>query len=333
MPHELPGRPWEKVAIDLFTWEDKDYLVTSDYYTNFWEVDRLKRTNSSTVISKLKRHFARQGIPEQVISDNAQNLTSDEFQRFARDWDFDHVTVSPYNSKSNVKAESSVKAAKRMLRKAKKSGTDPYLALLEIRNTPTQGMGSSPMQRLNNRRARTLLPMTPNLLKPRVINVETERDQMQQLKNRQTKYYNRNAKDLPAMEEGDTVRMKPFAKGQRERKKGVVVARLDEMSYTVDTPDGSYRRNRADIKRTMEKPPPTTMQRKSLHIPPRKTGGNESIAPRTTGNTEPIHRPIGDNKSAREEPMATSREKNNLHTPTNKLPPQPIHTSTPLAPL
>ncbi|XP_014678323.1 PREDICTED: uncharacterized protein LOC106818112 [Priapulus caudatus] len=152
MPHELP---------------DKDYLVTSDYYTNFWEVDRLKRSNSSTIISKLKRHFARQGIPEQVISDNAQNPTSDGFQRFARDWDFEHVTVSPYNSKANGKAESSVKAAKRMLRKAKKSGTDPYLALLEIRNTPTQGMGSSPMQRLNNRRARTLLPMTPNLLKPR----------------------------------------------------------------------------------------------------------------------------------------------------------------------
>ncbi|XP_014674664.1 PREDICTED: endogenous retrovirus group K member 18 Pol protein-like [Priapulus caudatus] len=100
--------------------------VTSDYDTNFLEVGRLKRTNSSTIISKLKRHFARQGIPEQVNSDNAQNLTSDEFQRFARDWDFEHVTVSPYNSKANGKAESSVKAAKRMLRKMKKSGTDPY---------------------------------------------------------------------------------------------------------------------------------------------------------------------------------------------------------------
>jgi hypothetical protein len=66
-------------------------------------------------------------------------------------------------------------------------------------------------------------------------------------KRRQVKYFNRHATDLPALEDGDTVRMKPFIKGQREWKKAVVVNRLDQRSYTVDTPDGSYRRNRADI--------------------------------------------------------------------------------------
>ena len=47
------------------------------------------------------------------------------------------------------------------------SYTDPYLALLEIKNTPTQGLGSSPAQRLLNRRTRTLLPMSSKLLAPR----------------------------------------------------------------------------------------------------------------------------------------------------------------------
>ena len=41
MSHEVPSRPWEKIATDIFTLDGKDYLVTTDYYSNFWEVDRL----------------------------------------------------------------------------------------------------------------------------------------------------------------------------------------------------------------------------------------------------------------------------------------------------
>ena len=40
-PHETPSRPWERVSCDLFTWDSKEYLITVDYYSNFWEVDRL----------------------------------------------------------------------------------------------------------------------------------------------------------------------------------------------------------------------------------------------------------------------------------------------------
>ena len=38
MSHEVPSRPWEKIATDIFTLDGKDYLVTKDYYSNFWEV-------------------------------------------------------------------------------------------------------------------------------------------------------------------------------------------------------------------------------------------------------------------------------------------------------
>ena len=36
MSHEVPQRPWEKVAVDLLTQDQKDYLVTGDYYSGFW---------------------------------------------------------------------------------------------------------------------------------------------------------------------------------------------------------------------------------------------------------------------------------------------------------
>jgi hypothetical protein len=95
-------------------------VVTSDYYSRYWEVGKLKRTNSATIIKTLKKQFAGHGIPEQVISDHAVHSTSDEFHKIAID--FEHITVSLYNNTSNGKAKSSVKAEKRVLRKNKKSG-------------------------------------------------------------------------------------------------------------------------------------------------------------------------------------------------------------------
>ena len=101
MSHEVPSRPWEKIATDIFTLDGKDYLITIDYCSNFWEVDRLPNTKASTTILKLKSHFARYGIPDQVISDNGPQFTSDEFTNFSRTWDFEHLTSSPGNSKAN----------------------------------------------------------------------------------------------------------------------------------------------------------------------------------------------------------------------------------------
>lgn len=31
-PHPVPDRPWQRVAIDLFTFENRNYLVLVDYY-------------------------------------------------------------------------------------------------------------------------------------------------------------------------------------------------------------------------------------------------------------------------------------------------------------
>lgn len=41
MSHEVPERPWEKVGVDSFELKGRDYLVTVDYFSNFWEIDVL----------------------------------------------------------------------------------------------------------------------------------------------------------------------------------------------------------------------------------------------------------------------------------------------------
>ena len=67
-------RPWEQVGVNLFELDKKDYMITVDYYSNFWKVDRLTSTTSTTVILKLKKHFARHGCPERS-SDQRQRPT------------------------------------------------------------------------------------------------------------------------------------------------------------------------------------------------------------------------------------------------------------------
>lgn len=45
MSHEVPQRLWEKVAADLFSLNQKDYLVTVGYYSGYWELNRLHTTD------------------------------------------------------------------------------------------------------------------------------------------------------------------------------------------------------------------------------------------------------------------------------------------------
>jgi len=268
IPHDTPSRPWEKVGTDLLSWDGKDYLVTVCYFSNFWEIDRLNNTESKTVIKKLKGHFARYGIPTKLVSDNAKQFTSEEFNRFAQEWDFEHFTISPKHSQANGMVESAVKSAKRLLNKSKKAKTDPYLTLLELRNIPSQGIGSSPAQRLHSRRTRTYLPISNRLLLPRGSDIlNAEKEKMKALKRKVSEHFNKRAKDLPELEEEDVVRMKPYKQGAKQWEKAIVRERLDQRSYLIETPHGLLRRNRIDLKKSMEQPPTPLADKQNMSSP------------------------------------------------------------------
>jgi hypothetical protein len=245
MPHDVPDRPWSKIGTDLFSIGEQNFLITVDYTSNFWEVDTLDSTESRAVIKKLKAHFGRYGIPDQVISDNGPQFNSSSFQNFSRDWDFEHLTISPGHSQSNGQVESAVKTAKKLIKKATKANSDIYLAILDHRNTPQQGTMTSPAQILMNRRTKTLLPTAASLLRPTTTYDPTLK---RMSKERQKVYYDVKAKDLDPLQEGEVVRMKPHQKGQNEWRKAVVTKRLDERSYDVETENRTYRRNRVELK-------------------------------------------------------------------------------------
>ncbi|XP_022785752.1 uncharacterized protein K02A2.6-like [Stylophora pistillata] len=93
--HELPSRPWEKIAVDLFYLNGTDFMVTVDYYSSFFEVDRMTSKTADEVVKKLKAHLARHGIPDQFVSVNGQPFSSAKFQQFADTYGFEHIKSSP----------------------------------------------------------------------------------------------------------------------------------------------------------------------------------------------------------------------------------------------
>ena len=62
--HQIPDRPWQVAGTDVFTFDNKDYLVTVDYFSRYFEVDLLPTTTSISIIRKLKTIFARHGNVE-----------------------------------------------------------------------------------------------------------------------------------------------------------------------------------------------------------------------------------------------------------------------------
>ena len=120
LSHEIPDRPWAKIAADLFQFENKDYLVAVDYYSNFFEVDR------KAVTKKLKAHITRYGVPDEIVPDNGPQFAAQQFRIFAQSYGFKHMCTSPHYPQSNGKAESAVKQAKKILRMARASGNDFY---------------------------------------------------------------------------------------------------------------------------------------------------------------------------------------------------------------
>ncbi|XP_022785990.1 uncharacterized protein K02A2.6-like [Stylophora pistillata] len=167
MTHKIPETPWSKVGQDLFTLGDENYLVTVDYFSDYFELDLLSDTTAESVVNATKRHFSRHGIAD-MVTDNGPQYSSAHFAKFTREWESQHTTSSPLHSQSNGKAESSVKIAGNLVKKAKRGNKDLQMSLLEWRNTPDSN-GLIPVQNLMSRRTRTTIPTNVALLKPEVV--------------------------------------------------------------------------------------------------------------------------------------------------------------------
>ena len=121
---------------------------------------------------------------------------------------------------------------KRLLRKCRALGEDPFLALLNLRNTPSETCTTSPAQQLFGRRTKSLLPTPEVKLAP---------DHPSSVHRRQApraSHLMKDHRDLKALQIGDNVRMLPIRTRQREWKEGTVNKTLPYRLYEVTDHNG-----------------------------------------------------------------------------------------------
>ncbi|PFX28376.1 Retrovirus-related Pol polyprotein from transposon 17.6 [Stylophora pistillata] len=196
--------------------------------------------------------------------------------------------------KSNGKAESAVKIVKSLFRKALKDSKDPWLALLDQRNTPTESMESSPEQRLMSKRIRSLLPTASNLLFPKIpenVNAKLK------LKRQNAKWYHdRTSRTLPELHVGQEVRVAPLQRNQ-SWKTGTYIKKLSDRSYVVKTSSDNqvFRRNREFLKpatRPAEQPKPVessdSQLKKSVSQPSKQAVKSANHGPKPTMTSQTV---------------------------------------------
>ena len=167
-----------------------------DYYSNYLEVKSLNTATSRTVITALSKWFSHYGVPEVLMPDNGPQFSSREFAQFATECGFKHITSSPHYPQSNGKAEKAVDIIERLFRKWKESRTSEFKALLDWRNTPSEGTGVSPAPVQN---------LAANNNGTSRYNTCKEKHAMKERKARQRSYYNCTARRLPPLQEGVAV--------------------------------------------------------------------------------------------------------------------------------
>ena len=251
MPHDVPDRPWSKIGADIFFFGGRPHLNVVDYFSKYPEVCRLQTSTASCVIEHLKPIYARHGIPDILVADNMP-FASSEMRTFAAEWDFEIKPSSSEYPQSNGQSERMIGTLKQLMRKALEESKDIHLALLEYRSTPVAGLKYSPAQLLMSRMLKDKIPVTSELLAPKVAE-----DAYPALKARQRKqkaYYDRRTKPLSKLNVGDSVRVRL---GRRDWTPAVVTQRHSApRSYLVTTENGRvYRRNRRVINSSAEPPP------------------------------------------------------------------------------
>lgn len=136
---------------------------------------------------------------------------------------------------------------KNLCKRAVSAGSDPWLSILQWRNTPSDDIDCSPAQRLMARRLKTPLPVADRLLEPCVVTGVSEK---LRAKHQKAKFwYDKSARDLPDLNIGQPVRMQPLPGDRTGRwRKGVCLQQVGPQSYLVDVEGTLYRRNRVALR-------------------------------------------------------------------------------------
>lgn len=162
----VPERPWQRVHADFAGPVDGQfYLIVVDAFSKWPEVIPTKRITTAATLGMFREIFARNGMPETLVTDNGTQFTSVVFETYCSNNGILHLKTPPYHPQSNGLAERFVDTFKRSLKKitaggeALREAMDTFL--LCYRSTPCRSApeGKSPAELHLGRKLRTSLDL------------------------------------------------------------------------------------------------------------------------------------------------------------------------------
>ena len=228
-PWIWPTRVWQRVHIDFAEKNKQMFLVLIDSHSKWIEVFPMTSTTSTKTIECLRSCFASYGIPEQLVSDNGPQFTSDEFKRFTTTNGIKHTLVPAYHPSSNGAAEQSVQILKRHLEKicdGVQGSLNHRLAnfLLLYRSTP-HTTGRSPAELFLKCQPRTRF----SCLKPLLAQTVEDKQEIQR-----QQHDKRASREARIFHGGDRVGVRSFRGGKEKWLWGNITKVCGPRTYVVN---------------------------------------------------------------------------------------------------
>ena len=205
------------------------FLVVVDAHSKWPEVRELRVTTAAKTIEVLRQLFSAYGLPEQLVTDNGPQFTSEEFALFAKQNGIKHIRTSPYHPASNGAAERLVQTFKQAMKAAANNGLTLHHQLssfqMAYRSTTHPTTGETPSKLFLGREMRTRF----DLLRP---DSQTRVCQRQASQKQQLDAHARSR--TPSV--GTTVMAKDFR--DQSWKPGVVMEHRAPLTYLVQMDSG-----------------------------------------------------------------------------------------------
>ena len=281
-PWLWPTKPWMRIHVDFAgPFQGKMYFILVDAHSKWPEVIPMSTTTSNQTIAVLRQLFAAHGIPQQLVSDNGPQFTSEEFATFCKMNGIKHIRCSPYHPSSNGQAERFVQTFKRAMTvsdNGKQSLSQRLWSfLLRYRCTPHSTTNQAPCDLFVGRRLRTRLDLLRPAQEDHVLNKQAQ----------QKLHHDQHCRERD-LEPGQGVMARNFRPGATWIP-AVVRKKLGPLTYLVEQKEGKFCRRHVDHLRpyhstTMEEAQPSeyetcpTMSTSDANVPTEETASATSAA-------------------------------------------------------
>ena len=196
----------------------KTFFILVDAHSKWPEVVTMSSTTSQSNIEVL-RSFSRYGLPEQIVSDDGTQFTSDEFAQFMERNGIKHIRSAPYHPSSNGLAERFVQTFKRAMKASEGKGKTLNQRLSQFlfiyRASPQATTNLSPSGMFLGRPLRTRLDLLRPNSQSRVVSKQAD----------QKTHHDRYSK-LRCFTQGQTVMVRDFCPNSHKWMKGIVLSSL-----------------------------------------------------------------------------------------------------------